>query len=188
MTSAGKGTGTGGAVTIVHLGPPEVLGSRRADVEALWLRVWPATTRARLEEILPRHARRSGFRAVGAIDDGALVGMAYGYLGGAGEWWHDHVSAAMTDEQRGRWLARGHFELVELMVDPDHRRRGIGRTLHDELLREHRGPVVLSTQTDNDEALALYRSLGYEIVVPEIDLGGGDRIYCILGRDVGGQS
>ena len=168
--------------TVVHLDADDVLGPRRGDVEALWLRVWPTATRARLDEILPRHARRNGFRLVGADDDGTLVGIAYGYLGGPGEWWHDRVAATMTDEQRARWLAPGHFELVELMVDPAHRRRGIGRALHDELLRDHRGSVVLSTQTDNDEALALYGSLAYEVVVPEIDLGGGDRMYCILGR------
>ena len=167
---------------IVHIAAADVLGSRRADVEALWLRVWPATTRERLDEILPRHARRNGFRWVGAVDDGTVVGMAYGYLGGPGEWWHDRVAEAMTDEQRARWLAPGHFELVELMVDPEHRRRGIGRALYDELLRDYRGAVVLSTQTDNEEALALYRSLGFVIIVPEIDLGGGDRMYCILGR------
>ena len=171
-------------MTILDVAADEVLGPRRADVEALWRRVWPATTRDRLDEILPRHAARQGFRSVAAVDDGAIVGLAYGYLGGPGEWWHDRVAAAMTDEQRARWLAPGHFELVELMVDAAHRRRGIGRTLHDELVRGHVGPVVLSTQTDNDEALALYRSLGYEIVVPQIDLGGGDRMYCVLGREV----
>jgi ribosomal protein S18 acetylase RimI-like enzyme len=90
----------------------------------------------------------------------------------------------MPEPQRRRWLAPGNFELVELMVDPVHRRRGIGRALHDELLREHGGAVVLSTQTDNVEAIALYRSLGYEIVVPEIDLGGGERMYCVLGLEL----
>jgi ribosomal protein S18 acetylase RimI-like enzyme len=171
-------------VRIVHLGADEVLGPGRADVEALWRRVWPATTRERVDEILPRHAAREGFRFVAAVDEGSLVGMAYGYLGGPGEWWHDRVAGAMTDEQRARWLAPGHLELVELMVDPAQRRRGLGRALHDELLLDHRSTVVLSTQTDNEEALALYRSLGYEVVVPEIDLGGGDRMYCILGGDV----
>ena len=159
-----------------------MLGPRRDEIARLWRRVWPTTTRARVDEILPRHAARRGFRFVAALDADALAGIAYGYLGGPGEWWHDRVSAAMTGEQRERWLPPGHFELVELMVDPARRRRGLGRALHDEVLRQHRGPVVLSTQTDNEEALALYGSLSYDVVVPELDLGGGDRVYCVLGR------
>ena len=175
---------TARSVALVHLPADEVLGARREQIEALWTRVWPTTARERFDEVLPRHAGRRGFRFVAALDDGALVGFAYGYLGGAGEWWHDRVSAAMTAEQRQRWLRRGHFELVELMVDPAHRRRGLGRALHDDLLRAHVGPAVLSTQVDNVEALSLYRSLGWRVVVPEIDLGGGSRMYCVLGKDV----
>ena len=175
---------TGAGARVVQLDADDVLGANRDEIEALWRRVWPTANRERLEELLPRHVARSGFRFVAAADGTRLVGVAYGYLGRAGEWWHDNVARAMTDGERERWLRPGHFEFVELMVDPAHRRRGIGRALHDELLRAHRGAVVLSTQTDNDEALALYRSLGYEIVVPEVDLGGGDRMYCVLGREI----
>ena len=175
---------TAGGARLVHVPADEVLGARREEIEALWARVWPNTTRERFDEILPRHAGRRRFRFVAALGDGALVGFAYGYLGGPGEWWHDNVSAAMTDEQRERWLRPGHFEFVELMVDPGHRRRGLGRALHDELLRGHVGPAVLSTQVDNAEALALYRSRGWEVVVPEIELGGGERLYCVLGNDL----
>ena len=160
-----------------------MLGRRREEIEELWTRVWPQTTRDRFDKILPRHARRRGFRFVAAVEGDKLVGLAYGYIGGPGEWWHDTVAASMTNEQRARWLAPGHFEFVELMVDPSYRRRGIARALHDELLRDRRGRVVLSTQTDNEEALGLYRRLDWEVVVPEIDLGGGDRMYCVLGRD-----
>lgn len=160
-----------------------MLDRRRDEVAALWKRVWPTTTRERVADILPRHASRRGFRFVAATADDALAGIAYGYLGGPGEWWHDQVSEAMTAEQRELWLRPGHFELVELMVDPAYRRRGLGRALHDEVLRGHEGPAVLSTQTDNREALSLYRALGWQTVVHEIDLGGGDRMYCILGRD-----
>lgn len=177
-----EGRAPAAPVTVVAVPAEEVLGRRRVEIEALWRRVWPTTTRERLDEILPRHAERHGFRCVAAVEDGTLAGIAYGYRGGPGEWWYDRVAAALTREERARWLAPGHFELVELMVDAAQRRRGIGRALHDTLLRGHRGPVVLSTQTDNDEALALYRRLAYEVVVPELDLGGGDRTYCVLGR------
>ena len=168
---------------LVPLPRDDVLGARLEQIESLWTAVWPATTRERFDEILPRHASRRGFRFVAALTDGALVALAYGYLGGPGQWWHDNVAAAMTGEQRERWLQPGHFEVVELMVDPAHRRRGLGRALHNELLDGHVGPAVLSTQVDNGAALALYATLGWQVIVPEIDLGG-DRVYCVLGLDV----
>ena len=173
---------------LVELAPDDVLGPARSEIQALWLRVWPQTPPERFDEILPRHASRRGFRFVAARDDGELAGMAYGYLGGPGQWWHDRVAAAMTEAQRRTWLRAGHFEVVELMVDRARRRRGLGRALHDHLLGDHVGPAVLSTQVDNTEALALYRALGWQVVVPEIDLGGGDRAYCVLAVDVGRAS
>ena len=175
---------TAGGARLVHLSADEVLGARREQIEALWARVWPGTTRERFDEILPRHAGRRGFRFVAALEDGELVGFAYGYLGDAGQWWHDRVAAAMTPAQRERWLRPGHFEFVELMVDPARRRRGLGGALHGELLHVHDGPAVLSTQVDNEEALALYHSRGWQVVVTEVDLGGGERMYCVLGNDL----
>jgi hypothetical protein len=107
-------------IELERLSADEVLGAQRADVEALWRRVFPATTDERLAEILPRHARRTAFTFVAArTADGALAGFAYGYEGGAGEWWHDLVAAALGADRRADWLAPGHFEFVELQVAPE---------------------------------------------------------------------
>ena len=91
----------------------------------------------------------------------------------------------MDETQRARWLAPDHFEYVELHVRADQRRRGLGGRLHDELLaRQSRSPTaVLSTQTDNEPALALYHGRGWRIVVPELDFGSG-RLFSILARDL----
>ncbi|MFE6820612.1 GNAT family N-acetyltransferase [Streptomyces sp. NPDC057677] len=54
--------------------------------------------------------------------------------------------------------------LYELSVDEAHRRRGVGRALTEALLAEARGRgcrgVWVGVDTDNDPALATYRSAG----------------------------
>ena len=126
----------------------EVLGLRREIVE-----IWPEASRDRLAEILPRHTTRDGFRFVGAFEHTLLVGFVYGYRGASGQWWHDRVSSALGPDGSTRWLAPGHFEFTELHVRPEHRRRGIGGTLHDALLAGVDAPTaILSTQTDNAAA------------------------------------
>ena len=142
-------------------------------------------TAERLEEILPRHAGRDGFRFLTARAGDGLVGLVYGYLGGPNQWWHDRVSAAMNDQQHRRWLAPGHFELVELHVHPDWRRRGLGGRLHDAVLDGlDSRTAVLSTQTDNDPALALYRGRGWQVVIPELRFEPRGSPYSILGLDL----
>lgn len=151
------------------------------------LAVWPDASGDRLDEIVPRHLERAGFRFVAEHDDeGRLAGFAYGYRGGAGEWWHDLVARAMDGAARERWLAPGHFELVELAVRPDLRRHGIGGQLHDALLADLDSPsAVLSTEQDNEPALALYGGRGWQVVLPEIDFGPDFPLFLVLGKRLG---
>jgi ribosomal protein S18 acetylase RimI-like enzyme len=157
-------------------------------VAELWRLVWPDTTRERFAEILPRHARRDGFRFVAAREaDGALAGIAYGYIGGPGQWWHDIVAAALDPERAARWLAPGHFELVELMVHPGLHGRGIGGRLHDALLAGvEASTAVLSTEVDNRPALRLYASRGWQVVVPELRFSPDGPRYLVLGLELAG--
>jgi ribosomal protein S18 acetylase RimI-like enzyme len=143
--------------------------------------LWPDIQGTPLHEIIPMHVDRQGFRFVAAEDaEGRLAGIAYGYHGEPGQWWHDLVGENMTAEQRDRWLRPGHFELVELAVRPDLRGQGLGRRLHDAVLDHEPGPAVLSTQVNNEAALGLYRSRGWETVVPAIEFEWGT--WCIMGR------
>ena len=88
----------------------------------------------------------------------------------------------MTQEQRDRWLRPGHSEFVELAVPPDLRRRGLGASLHDEVLAPHAArPAVRSTQVSNLPAQTLYRARGWSLIVPEIDFGTGEA-YLVMGR------
>jgi ribosomal protein S18 acetylase RimI-like enzyme len=167
-------------VRIAPLAAEDAL-ARRDELAVIWTDV----TADRLGEILPRHAARDGFRFLVAEEDGQIAGFAYGYLGGPGQWWHDIVASAMTAEQRQRWLAPGHFEFVELHVRRALRRRGIGGALHDALLDglESR-TAVLSTQSDNSPALALYLGRGWQVVLEDIRFAPGGRPYYILGLDL----
>src|SRR3712207_3898304 len=52
------------------------------------------------------HVRRPGFRAVATLTtDGHLAGFGYGYTSAGGQWWHDQVRSALSEEDRKQWLA-----------------------------------------------------------------------------------
>lgn len=167
---------------LVELGAEDVLAKRRAELEVLWQAVWPKTT-DQLYAILPRHARRKGFLFLALEEEADLVGFAYGYVGGEGEAWHRRIAAAMTEEQRARWLQPGELEFVELGVHPACRRRGLGTWLNDELLaRAGRPTAVLTTEVQNEPAKALYGARGWKVIVPEIVIG---RPYTVMGWERG---
>ena len=66
----------------------------------------------------------------------------------------------------------------------EYRRRGIGGALHDALLDGVDAPTtVLSTQTDNEPAIALYTGRGWQVIVPRLDFGSG-RPFLIMGKDL----
>jgi ribosomal protein S18 acetylase RimI-like enzyme len=162
----------------------EVIGKDVLSLRRQLAEIWPDASRARVDEILPRHVARDGFRFLGAFAERRLVGFVYGYRGGPGQWWHDRVASALGPEGEQRWLVRGHLEFTELHVRPEFRRRGIGGSLHDALLEGVDAPTaVLSTQTDNEPAIALYAGRGWQVIVPYLDFGSG-RPFLIMGRDL----
>ena len=113
-----------------------------------------------------------------------MVGFVYGYRGDSGQWWHDRVARALGTDGTERWLGPGHFEFTELHVRADFHRRGIGGRLHDELLEGiDASTAVLSTQTDNEPAIALYTGRGWRVIVPYLDFGSG-RPFLIMGLDL----
>ena len=153
---------------------------RRAGAGAAtdeWARDW-----------LPRHAEREAFRFLAAIaDDGTVAGFAYGYTGGAGQWWTDRVAAAMDEESRRRWLDPPHYEVVELHVRPSRQRGGIGSALLDRRLEGlPHSCALLSTQVDNAKARPFYEKHGWQVVVDELSFGPGYAPFCVYGKRLRG--
>ncbi|KZS84144.1 ribosomal protein S18-alanine N-acetyltransferase [Mycobacterium persicum] len=70
------------------------------------------------------------------------------------------------------------YEVHTIGVDPAYQRQGIGRRLLNDLLDFADGGVVyLEVRTDNEAALALYRSVGFE------QIGLRRRYYRVSGAD-----
>ena len=110
---------------------------------------------------LPGHLNRDGFRLAAALEGDAVRGFGYGYTGRRGQYWSDLVAAAVPDKVAETWVG-GHFELVELAVDPAHQGRGLGGRLLDTLLTglPHRR-ALLGTYPDERPSVRLYRSRGW---------------------------
>jgi ribosomal-protein-alanine N-acetyltransferase len=70
------------------------------------------------------------------------------------------------------------YEIHTIGVDPAYQGRGVGRRVLDELLNIADGGVVhLEVRTDNDPAIALYRSVGFAAI------GLRRRYYRVSGAD-----
>ena len=112
------------------------------------------------EQMYDRHRVRADFRLAVALDDDRLVGFAWGYRGDRGQYWPDLVAEKLPDIAAD-WVG-GHFEFVELAVEPTSRGNGLGRQLHDALLDGRTGKALLGTTSDADDpAVRLYRSRGW---------------------------
>ncbi|WP_328406471.1 GNAT family N-acetyltransferase (plasmid) [Streptomyces sp. NBC_00390] len=106
-----------------------------------------------------------GFRLVCAEQDGHPAGFAYGYpLQSVTTWWDGLLDAELEDPVTRE---DGHrtFVIMELAVLPDFRRRGLARHLHDGLVDNQEAErVTLAVRPEAQPALALYGSLGYQLV------------------------
>lgn len=177
--------------TFVSLTPAEF---RDRLPEALTLYVsamrYPQGTAEQRAPMWLAHMLRDGWRNRCAIDaDGALVGVAYGYRGLPGQWWHEQVRKGLAERSEPRqgaperaWLA-DYFELTELHVRPESQGSGIGGELLRMLLDDiPQGAVLLSTPEGRTRAWQLYRRLGFTDVLRDYHFAGDPRPFAILGR------
>ncbi len=81
---------------------------------------------------------------------------------------HHYLSAREGDSligYVGLVRAGGEAEVHTLAVDPAHQRRGIGRALLRAVLDHAVGATVfLEVRTDNESAIQLYRSEGFDVI------------------------
>ncbi|WP_322778275.1 GNAT family N-acetyltransferase [Frankia sp. Cas4] len=114
----------------------------------------------------PRRVGAPGFRAVIATVDDRPVGMTFGHpLAAETGWWEGLVERA-PDEVTAEDGHRS-FAVIELAVLASHRRRGLGRALHDGLLAgrdEQRVVLLVRPEPDAAPARAAYASWGYRTI------------------------
>ena len=118
----------------------------------------------RFAERFAGHSDRAGFRLVAAAIENDLVGYAYGGpLPARTKWWQglrEDVAPELLAEDGSRT-----FALNEIMVKESWRRRGIAKSLHDELLtdRPERRATLLVDPT-NTPARTAYLSWGWHVL------------------------
>jgi [ribosomal protein S18]-alanine N-acetyltransferase len=85
--------------------------------------------------------------------------------------------ATVDDRLAGFAVARrtapDEIEILNVAVDPPLRRRGIGRSLLQELIGQNPGTVFLEVRQSNVPARKLYHSLGFEAAGVRQDYYGG---------------
>jgi ribosomal protein S18 acetylase RimI-like enzyme len=150
------------------------------------MRYPPGTARHR-SPMWREHMLRMGWRCVGAFDADAMIGIAYGYVGANGQWWHDEVQRglALADPDMAQLCLTDYFELTELHVHPDAQGRGVGQALLTELLSRISAPrVLLSTPEGPTRAWRLYRRLGFTDVLRNYRFTGDSRPFAVLCRSL----
>jgi GNAT superfamily N-acetyltransferase len=134
--------------------------------------------------VLAGHLDRRGLRAVAALGGEQVVGVAYGYLGAPGQWWHDQVRAAMAPGLAATWLANA-FEVCELHVRPELQGTGIGRDLLVQLLTATGADTAVLTTPDREtRARQFYRKGGWVDLVRDLQFPGDPRSFAVLGLEL----
>lgn len=175
-----------GPIRLVKLTPDEL---RPILGDALGIYVaamrYPADTTRQRGPMWMEHMLRQGWRCIGAFTDDTLLGVAYGYRGAPGQWWHDEVRRGLArsdPELVASWLI-DYFELTELHVHPNTQGRGIGRCLLQRLLSDlPENKVLLSTPEGPSKAWRLYRSVGFVDLLRDYRFSGDPRSFAVLGR------
>lgn len=136
-----------------------------------------------------REVRHPGFAAVIAEQGGAIIGVAYGFLGNPDTWWDRQLRRGCAEQgemNERQWdILRNYFELAEIHVRPSAQGQGIGRVLLTELMKLTWAKyALLSTPEVEGEAnlaFGLYRSLGFWDVLRDYVYPGDNRRFAVLG-------
>jgi ribosomal protein S18 acetylase RimI-like enzyme len=150
---------------------------------------YPAGTAEQRQPMWLAHMLRQDWRCIGALNEnGAMIGISYGYRGASGQWWHEQVRRGLlvsTGAQSvERWMA-DYFELTELHVRPETQGRGIGEGLLRHLLDGvTASTTLLSTPEGTSRAWQLYRRVGFQDVLRDYLFAGDPRPFAVLGHQL----
>ncbi|MER6187165.1 GNAT family N-acetyltransferase [Streptomyces sp. NPDC001652] len=139
---------------------------------------------------LAEDVQRQGFGMVAADDeegdDDEPAGVTYGYpLHRDGSWWRGFVGV-VPDEVEELTASGKAFVIAELMVLPEHRRRGIGGRLVERLLSaSHAELAVILVDPANTGAQAALRAWDWD-GLGELRPGTGDSVCHVLTRALPG--
>lgn len=166
---------------------PEEFRARLTESLEVYTRAmgYPPGTAEQRAPMWLAHMLRDGWRNVVALDgDGEVVGLAYGYRGLSGQWWHEQVRKGLAERGRDhRDILSNYFELTELHVRVPSQGGGVGEQLLRSLLAGVTQPrVLLSTPEGTSRAWRLYRKLGFDDVLRDYHFSGDPRPFAILGR------
>jgi ribosomal protein S18 acetylase RimI-like enzyme len=148
---------------------------------------YPSGTAEQRAPMWLAHMLREDWRCVAALDpDDTMVGIAYGYRGAAGQWWHEQVRRGIVERSgpafADQWLI-DYFELTEVHVRPAGQGRGVGEGLLRRLLASvPADKVLLSTPEGPSRAWRLYYRVGFVDVLRDYRFTGDPRPFGVLGR------
>lgn len=146
---------------------------------------YPSGTARHRSPMWLEHMLRAGWLCMAAFESDVLVGIAYGYRGAPGQWWHDEVHRGLVqiDPAAAQRNLADYFELTELHVHPRAQGRGIGEALLTELLSRVDAPrALLSTPEGPTRAWRLYRRMGFTDLLRNYHFTGDSRAFAVLGR------
>lgn len=114
------------------------------------------------EQRLSGHASSPGWMCVAGEVDGGVIGYAYGRPDSVSEW--QSVLRPVDPEVRD-YGAIGTFGLCEIMVREPWRGKGIGHTIHNELMGTRpESRASLLVDSNRPKVRALYEHWGYQVV------------------------
>lgn len=179
----------------------DALHGRMAEALAIYVAAmgYPRGTEQHRAPVWAEHSLRVGWHAVAALgdsvdtlgmDDAPLLGIAYGYRGARGQWWHEEVRSGLLARARPTSAAESlldeYFELTELHVLPSAQGLGLGEQLLLRLLTNRPEPAVLlstpEAPQEQNRAWKLYRRLGFDDVLRHFHFTGDARPFAVLGR------
>lgn len=174
------------ATFLIDLSPDD-MQARLGDALTVYVDAmrYPRGTEGQRAPMWLEHSRRTGWRAVAAVEvdatvdarlDGVpaglptdrqlaaarLLGVAYGYSGAPDQWWQQQVLRGLHHfgwpNTEIKALISDYFELTELHIHPDAQGRGLGEALVRRLLSERpEANVLLSTPEINGEPNRAWR-------------------------------